>query len=109
MCYSCSAAPDGARRHGGAPSPPAPPRTQARVASFDYRLAGPDIRYPVPLDDVHAAWRHLRGTTRQAHPVAIGGASASAALALGAVLRERDSGARDGLTRVAPLSRGRAG
>ncbi|PPF26821.1 acetyl esterase [Rathayibacter tritici] len=68
-------------------------RAQAHVASVDYRLAGADIRYPVPLDDVHAAWRHLRGRTREAQPVAIGGASAGAALALGAVLRERDSGA----------------
>ncbi|PPH90522.1 alpha/beta hydrolase fold domain-containing protein [Rathayibacter sp. AY1D3] len=69
-------------------------RARARVVSVDYRLAGPDVRYPVPLDDVHAAWRHLRSTESGSTPVAMGGASAGAALALGAVLRERDAGAR---------------
>lgn len=51
-------------------------RARARVVSVDYRLAGPDVRYPVPLDDVHAAWRHLRSTQAGSTPVAIGGASA---------------------------------
>lgn len=69
-------------------------RANTRVVSVDYRLADGEVRYPVPLDDVQAAWRHLRAETDDASPVAIGGASAGAALALATVLRERDAGAR---------------
>ncbi|WP_230672724.1 alpha/beta hydrolase [Rathayibacter sp. Leaf248] len=68
-------------------------RSGARVVSVGYRLASASIRYPVPLDDVHAAWRHVRAETPREHPVAIGGASAGAALALATALRERDAGA----------------
>jgi len=69
-------------------------RAGSRVVSVDYRLASADVRFPVPLDDVQAAWRHLRAETPDALPVAIGGASAGAALALATTLRERDAGAR---------------
>lgn len=64
-------------------------RTGAEVVSVDYRLADGTTRYPVPLDDVIAAWEHLVDA-RSAIPgarIAIGGASAGAALALAASLR----------------------
>ncbi|MFE7843067.1 alpha/beta hydrolase fold domain-containing protein [Streptomyces sp. NPDC057474] len=65
-------------------------RAGAVVVSVDYRLAVGGVRYPVPLDDVCAAWRWLR-TERAADAelVALGGASAGAALALAAALRHR--------------------
>ncbi|AZZ53665.1 alpha/beta hydrolase [Rathayibacter festucae] len=69
-------------------------RAGARVVSVGYRLASADVRFPVPLDDVQAAWRRLRAETPDPLPVAIGGASAGAALALAATLRERDAGTR---------------
>lgn len=61
------------------------------VVSIDYRLAGEGCRYPVPSDDVVAAWSW---TLEQADRLridrdrlAIGGASAGANLVTGAVLR----------------------
>ena len=69
-------------------------RAGARVVSVGYRLANESVRFPVPLDDVQAAWRHLRHETPEELSVAIGGASAGAALALAATLRERDASAR---------------
>ncbi|KQQ05981.1 MULTISPECIES: alpha/beta hydrolase [unclassified Rathayibacter] len=69
-------------------------RAGTRVVSVGYRLATASVRYPVPLDDVHAAWLELRAETPEATPVAIGGASAGAALALATALRLRDAGAR---------------
>lgn len=84
-------------------------RAGAFVVSVDYRLAGADVRYPVPLDDVHAAWTWLNSPGPQTAgldgvPFAIGGASAGAALALGTALRARDSGrhAVDGLLLAYP-------
>ena len=58
------------------------------VASVDYRLAGDTVRYPVPVDDVHAAWIWLCRT--ESGPVSLGGASAGGALALATALRARD-------------------
>lgn len=70
-------------------------RARAAVASVDYRLAVDGVRYPVPIDDVHAAWNWW---CAQAHPtgapIAIGGASAGAALVLASALRSRDAGTR---------------
>ncbi|WP_188195289.1 alpha/beta hydrolase fold domain-containing protein [Nonomuraea sp. SYSU D8015] len=67
-------------------------RTGAFVASVDYRLAQDGVRYPVPLDDVDAAWRWLTTEAMPGRRAAIGGASAGAALALATALRDRDSG-----------------
>lgn len=67
-------------------------RAGALVMSVDYRLARAGVRYPVPLDDVHAAWVGL--CADRPEPVAIGGASAGAALALGTALRCRDHAER---------------
>ncbi|SDC97419.1 alpha/beta hydrolase [Glycomyces harbinensis] len=70
-------------------------RAAVTVASVDYRLADGEVRYPVPIDDVHAAWTWLCSQDLpEGGPVAIGGASAGAALALSASLRARDSGPR---------------
>lgn len=72
-------------------------RARAFVVSVDYRLATDGIRYPIPLDDVYAAWfwlRTLRTSSAElnAVPLALGGASAGAALALATALRDRDEG-----------------
>ena len=71
-------------------------RADAFVVSVDYRLARDGVRYPVPLDDVHAAWSwlcaHGMPTELRNAPIALGGASAGAALALATALRDRDNG-----------------
>lgn len=71
-------------------------RADALVVSVDYRLADGTIRFPVPVDDVHAAWLWLTEGEGGAllpvpsGPIALGGASAGAALALSAAIRLRD-------------------
>ncbi|WP_433473705.1 alpha/beta hydrolase [Spirillospora sp. CA-142024] len=69
-------------------------RPGAVVASVEYRLAAGASRYPVPLDDVHAAWRWFTGAAAElgADPrrLAIGGCSAGGNLAAGAAARARD-------------------
>ena len=71
-------------------------RADALVVSVDYRLANGTIRYPVPVDDVHAAWLWLavgEGSTllpASSGIIALGGACAGAALALSAAIRLRD-------------------
>ena len=73
-------------------------RADAFVLSVGYRLAGDGVHYPVPIDDVHAAWRWFTGPENAERlpsgPVALGGASAGAALALSAAIRLRDGGGR---------------
>ncbi|MGW1675497.1 alpha/beta hydrolase fold domain-containing protein [Streptomyces sp. NPDC002324] len=71
-------------------------RAGAVVVSVDYRLAVGGVRYPVPLDDVCAAWNWLRTELApDAEVMALGGASAGAALALATALRDRDRRERD--------------
>ncbi|MBR7838564.1 alpha/beta hydrolase fold domain-containing protein [Actinospica durhamensis] len=69
-------------------------RADALVVSVGYRLAGNGVHHPVPIDDAHAAWLWLtegEGAARLPEgPVALGGASAGAALALATALRLRD-------------------
>ena len=68
-------------------------RAGAVVVSVDYRLAIGGVHYPVPLDDVVAAIRWVRDSgALDVDParLAVGGASAGATLATGAVLRLRD-------------------
>ena len=60
----------------------------AVVVSVDYRLAGDAVRYPVPIDDVVAAWDWMAACGPA--PRSIGGASAGAALAVAATMRIRD-------------------
>lgn len=61
------------------------------VVSVDYRLVGEGCRYPAPSDDVLAAWawtlENAQGLGIHPARLAIGGASAGANLATGAVLR----------------------
>lgn len=65
-------------------------RSQSVVVSVDYRLANGGIHYPIPVDDVHAAWQWLKHRPiRPGVPNALGGASAGAAIALSVALRER--------------------
>lgn len=69
-------------------------RAGAVVVSVDYRLAVGGVHYPVPLDDVVAVVRSVRdraaGLGVDPQRLAVGGASAGANLATGAVLRARD-------------------
>jgi acetyl esterase/lipase len=71
-------------------------RADAVVVSVDYRLSTHGVRFPVPHDDVVAAYRWavseaaLLGAA--ADRVTLGGASAGANLAAGACLRLRDEG-----------------
>lgn len=69
-------------------------RAGAVVASVGYRLASETVHYPVPLDDVHAAWTWFVGaadTGFDPASAAIGGASAGGNLAVAATLRARDA------------------
>jgi len=84
----------GGFRHGSASMPEGhwvsaelAARAGAYVVSVDYRLAVGGVRYPVPLDDVHAAWEWLVSAADLPEKRAIGGASAGAALALATALR----------------------
>jgi acetyl esterase len=69
-------------------------RADAVVVSVDYRLAVGGVHYPVPLDDVVAVVRRVRADADRIGidpaRIAVGGASAGANLATGAVLRLRD-------------------
>jgi acetyl esterase/lipase len=66
-------------------------RAEALVVSVDYRLAVNGTRYPVPVDDAHAAWLWLTESGRTPPgPVGLGGASAGAALAVSTAIRLRD-------------------
>ncbi|MGW1760126.1 alpha/beta hydrolase fold domain-containing protein [Streptomyces mirabilis] len=71
-------------------------RADAFVVSVDHRLANESVHYPVPLDDVHAAWTWLCADGLPEDigrvPIGIGGASSGAALALATALRSRDGG-----------------
>ncbi|MEH0527866.1 alpha/beta hydrolase [Streptomyces stelliscabiei] len=69
-------------------------RADAVVVSVDYRLAVDGVRYPVPHDDVVAGVRWVRENAAvlgiEPARIIVGGASAGANLAAGAVLRLRD-------------------
>ena len=71
-------------------------RADAVVVSVDYRLAAGGVHYPVPLDDVVAAyiWALSNAEALGADParVCLGGGSAGGNLAAGAALRLRDRG-----------------
>lgn len=66
------------------------------VASVGYRLATPGAGYPIPLDDVHAAWTWCvdAAPALGVDRLGIGGASAGAALTGGVAVRVRDRGTR---------------
>jgi acetyl esterase len=69
-------------------------RAGATVVSVDYRLAVDGIHFPVPLDDIVAAfrWAVEEADLLGADPtrISLGGASAGANLTAGAALRLRD-------------------
>jgi acetyl esterase/lipase len=70
----------------------------AVVVSVDYRLANGGVHFPVPLDDVVAAYEWAIGRSEELGVdqgrVTLGGASAGGNLAAGACLRVRDEGGR---------------
>jgi acetyl esterase len=71
-------------------------RTGGVVVSVDYRLATEGVYYPVPIDDVLAAWKWTLSRCAtwgaSASRAALGGASAGGNIAAGATLRLRDEG-----------------
>ncbi len=80
------------------------------VVAVDYTKCLGDAHYPVPSDDVLAAWRWARNAAGEllgvdAASLLLGGASAGATLAAGAVTRLRDAGEPlpGGLVLVYPL------
>lgn len=70
-------------------------RAGAVVVSVDYRLCNDGVHYPVPHDDVVAAFRWVRQNAPSIgiapERISIGGASAGANLAAGAALKLRDA------------------
>ena len=67
------------------------------VVSVDYAKCLGDVHYPVPSDDVLAAWRYVRGSAEELlgvppGAVLLGGASAGGTLTASAVTRLRDAG-----------------
>ncbi|WP_439592920.1 alpha/beta hydrolase [Microbacterium sp.] len=67
------------------------------VFAVDYTKCLGDVHYPVPSDDVLAAWRHARAASDEllgvsADALLLGGASAGGTLSAGAVARLRDAG-----------------
>lgn len=63
-------------------------RADALVVSVDYRLAKNGIRYPAPVEDTEAVWSWLiRQPEVRSGPIALGGASAGAAIALATAVR----------------------
>jgi acetyl esterase/lipase len=76
-------------------------RTGNIVVSVDYTLARQGVHFPIPHDDVVAAYDW---TVAELGPAAIGGASAGANLAAGVALRLRDGGrAPSGVVLLYPL------
>jgi acetyl esterase len=73
-------------------------RAGAVLVSVDYRLATEGVFYPVPLDDVLAAWHWALGRApdwqASADDAVLGGASAGGNLAAGAALQLREEGRR---------------
>jgi acetyl esterase/lipase len=67
-------------------------RTGCQMVSVDYRLAVNGVHYPVPLDDVVSVCRWTADAVPGDGRTVVGGASAGANLAAGAVLRLRDEG-----------------
>ena len=68
------------------------------VFAVDYTKCLGDVHYPVPSDDVLAAWEYARSNARELlgvtpDAVLLGGASAGGTLTAGAVARLRDAGA----------------
>jgi acetyl esterase/lipase len=70
-------------------------RAGAVAVSVDYRLCNDGVHYPVPHDDVVAAFRWVRDSATELGidpgRISIGGASAGANLAAGAALKLRDA------------------
>jgi acetyl esterase len=70
-------------------------RAGAVVVSVDYRLCNEGVHYPVPHDDVVAAFRWVRDTAAglgvDPGRISLGGASAGGNLSIGAALKLRDS------------------
>jgi acetyl esterase len=73
-------------------------RAGAVVVSVDYRLCNEGVHYPVPHDDVVAAFRWVRDSAAELGldpaRISLGGASAGGNLSIGAALKLRDEDGR---------------
>lgn len=73
-------------------------RTGGMVLSVDYRLARDGVHFPVPHEDVLAAWlwavEHAAELGADPRTLCLGGASAGGNLAVGAALFLKDAGGR---------------
>jgi acetyl esterase/lipase len=73
-------------------------RAGAVVVSVDYRLCNDGVHYPVPHDDVLAAYRWVRDNAAElgidAARISLGGASAGGNLSIGVALKLRDEDGR---------------
>jgi acetyl esterase/lipase len=69
-------------------------RSGAAVVSVDYRLAGPGVHYPAPVDDALTVWRWAKDSCAEwgasARRAVLGGASAGGNIAAACALRLRD-------------------
>lgn len=83
-------------------------RTGMTVVSVDYRLCQGGVHFPVPHDDLHAAYRWAsgpEGPLGAGAPWALGGASAGGNLAAGVAQRLGDEGAAvDALVLAYPVA-----
>ena len=83
-------------------------RTSGVVVTIDYRLVGPDVHYPVPLDDYEAAFSWVRDhvTELGIDParLALGGGGCAANMAVATALRLRDAGEAGPSALVIPFS-----
>lgn len=83
-------------------------RTSGVVVTLDYRLVGPDVRYPVPLDEYEAAfvWARDHRGELEIDParLALGGGGCSANMSVATALRLRDGGQAGPSALVIPFS-----
>ena len=83
-------------------------RTSGVVVTLDYRLVGPDVRYPVPLDEYEAAFSwtrdHAERTEVDPARLALGGGGCSANMSVATTLRLRDAGQAGPAALVIPFS-----
>ena len=83
-------------------------RTSGVVVTIDYRLVGPELRYPAPLDEYEAAFTWVRDHAAElgieTSRLALGGGGCSANMSVATALRLRDAGQPGPAALVLPFS-----